>query len=201
MAKQTDLRPAFLTEIGDAYFFKRKNILTLTGDINGLFFNQKEGNYLALEQILNSELKSKFNIVRMDIATGISFYNEETEEETIRICESTDGYYTPSTRITALKRMIADSKHHPLSALVLLSGMVEAFVRIRRLEPGIKPLCIIFQFSGALFSAGDYSRLSDLDRQCLISFLALANNPIFRDAPELMLLINSVKSEINHKIL
>jgi len=194
-------RPEFLTHLSDAYYFKRKNIITLTGDINGLFFNNKSKAYVSLEQIITNELRTKFNIIRIDIASGISFYDKETEDETIRICESTDGYYTPTERITALKKMISESRHHPLSALVLLSGMVEAFFRVRRLEPEIKPLCIVFQFSGAFFSAGDYSHLSDLDRQCLVSFLGLVNNPIFRNSPELIIMINSVRAEINQKIL
>ncbi len=195
------MRPEFLSNISDSYFFKRKNIITLTGDINGLFFDNKNKSHISLEQIINSELKSKFNIVRLDISSGISFYDKETEDETIRICESTDGYYTPSKRITALKKMISESRHHPLSALVLLSGMVEAFERVRRLESNIKPLCIVIQFAGAIFTAGDYSHLSDIDKQCLISFLGLTNSPLFRNSPELVILINSVRSEINQKVL
>ena len=199
--KKKAQRPDFLTKLGDSYFFKRKNIITLTGDINGLFFDTKSKSHIALEQIINTELKEKFNILRLDIALGISFYDKKTENETIRICESTDGYYTPNKRITALKKMISDSRHHPLSALVLISGMVEAFARVRKLEPDIKPLCIIIQFSGSLFPAGNYDRLSDIDKQCLISFLGLVNSPNFRNSPELIILINSVKSEINRKII
>jgi len=199
--KKKAQRPNFLTKLSDSYFFKRKNIITLTGDINGLFFDTKSKSHIALEQIINTELKEKFNILRLDIALGISFYDKKTENETIRICESTDGYYTPNKRITALKKMISDSRHHPLSALVLISGMVEAFARVRKLEPDIKPLCIIIQFSGSLFPAGNYDRLSDIDKQCLISFLGLVNSPNFRNSPELIILINSVKSEINRKII
>jgi hypothetical protein len=202
--KKTDnneTRPEFLDSLSQAYTLRRENIIILTGDVSGLFYSQQTENYLSLEQTLNSELEDKFNLVRMDIATGISFYDRETEEEVTRICESTDGYYTPAGRIEALKGMIDQSKHSPLSALVLLQGMGEAFVRVRRLEPAIKPLCVIFQFAGALFSAGDYSRLSELERQCLISFLSWVSGPLFRESPELFILINSVKSEINTKII
>lgn len=194
-------RPEFLESLSQAYTLRRENIIILTGDVSGLFYSQQTENYLSLEQTLNLELKNKFNLVRMDIATGISFYDRETEDEVTRICESTDGYYTPAGRIEALKGMIDQSKHSPLSALVLLQGMGEAFVRVRRLEPAIKPMCVIFQFAGALFSAGDYSRLSELERQCLISFLSWVSGPLFRESPELFILINSVKSEINSKII
>lgn len=193
-------RPLFLDSLGQAYSLRRENIVILTGDVNGLFYGGDGRDYLALEQLLYHELKDKFNLLRMDIAGGITFYDLETEEEITRVCESTDGYYTPAGRIDALKKMIRDCKHHPLSAMVLLQGIGEAFVRVRRLEPDIKPLCVVFQFSGALFPAGDFSRLSDLDRQCLVSFLSWVSGPLFRDSPELLVLINTVKSEINDKI-
>ena len=199
--EKNESRPEFLDSLSQAYTLRRENIIILTGDVNGIFYSRKAKNYLALEQTLNLELKNKFNIVRMDIATGISFYDRETEDEVTRICESTDGYYTPAGRIEALKGMIVQSKHSPLSALVLLQGMGEAFVRVRRLEPALKPLCVVLQFAGALFSAGDYSRLSELERQCLISFLSWVSGPLFRESPELFILINSVKSEINNKII
>ena len=194
-------RPAFFEDLSQAYNLRRKNIVILTGDVNGMFWSPRAQRFLALEQFLRTELQDKFNLVRTDIATGLSFYERDTEEEITRICESTDGYYTPAGRIEALKKLIASSRHSPLSGLVLLQGMGEAFVRVRRLEPAIKPLGVIFQFAGALFPQGDYSRLSELERQCLISFLSWVSGPLFRESPELLILINSVKSEINSKIV
>jgi len=195
-----DNRPRFLEALSQAYSLRRNNIIVLTGDIHGLFKSQKADNFVSLEQAIHHELQDKFNLIRMDIATGLNFYSQETEDEVTRICESLDGYYTPAGRIKALKGMIDSSKHSPLSALVLLQGMDEAFVRVRRLEPQIKPLCVIIQFAGALFPAGDFSRLSELDRQCLISFLSWVSGPLFRESPELCVLINPVKTEINAKI-
>jgi len=198
--KDDGMRPRFLEHLSRAYSLRRQNIVILTGDVNGLFYSPEAENFLSLEQILNVELQDKFNLVRMDIATGITFYDSHTDDEVTRVCESTDGYYTPAGRIEALRNMIHSSKHSPLSALVLLQGMGEAFVRVRRLEPDIKPMCVVFQFAGALFPTGDYSRLSDLDRQCLVSFLSWVSGPLFRDSPDLLVLINPVKSEINAKV-
>ncbi|MCP5051254.1 MAG: AAA family ATPase, partial [bacterium] len=186
--------------LSQAYGLRRRNIVILTGDIHGMFWSRKKKNFLSLEQSLSAELEDKFHLIRMDIASGLSFYSQEVEREVTRICESTDGYYTPAGRIDALRKLIDSCKHSPLSALVLLQGMGEAFVRVRRLEPHIKPMCAVFQFAGALFSAGDYARLSELDRQCLVSFLAWVSGPLFRESPELIVLINPVKSEINSKI-
>ncbi|MCK5241058.1 AAA family ATPase [bacterium] len=199
--QKAGIRPVFLESLSLAYGLRRKNVIVLTGDVQGLFWSQTSRDFLALEQVLCAELLNKFNIIRLDIAAGLGFYDQATEDEVIRICESPDGHYTPAGRIRALKKMIADSKHNPLSALVLLQGIGEAFHRIRQLEPDIKPLCVIVQFAGALFSEGGFARLSELDRQCLISFLSWVSSPWFRESPELLILVNSLKTEINAKIL
>ncbi|MCP4659546.1 MAG: hypothetical protein GY856_29425, partial [bacterium] len=60
--------------------------------------------------------------------------------------------------------------------------------------------CIVMQYSGALFPAGDFTRLSELDRQRLVLFLHWAANPQFVGGPDLLLLINPVKSEVSGKI-
>lgn len=193
-------RPQFLDELSQAYSLRLRNIIILTGDVHGEFWSPKAKNFLALEQILSAELGDKFHLVRMDIATGISFYDKKTEKEVTRICESIDGSYTPAGRIEALNKLITSSRYSPLSALVLLRGMTEAFTRVRKLETAIKPMCAVIQFAGSLFTAGDYSRLSELDRQRLVSFLAWVSGPQFRESPELIILINSVKTDINSKI-
>jgi len=58
----------------------------------------------------------------------------------------------------------------------------------------------VLQYAGALFPAGDFTRLSELDRQRLVLFLHWVNDPVFVGGPDLLLLINPVKSEVNGKI-
>lgn len=194
-------RPDFIDELGRAYTLRRKNTLVLTGDVTGLFWSPAARNYLSLEQTLDQELGGSFQLLSLDIASGINFYRDETRSEVIRVCESTDGYYVPQKRLKAIGELLESVKHSPLSALVLLSGMVDAFRRVRRLEPKLKPLCVIIRFAGALFPAGEFGRLSDLDRQTLVSFLSWVNNPAFRDSPELIVMINPVKTDLNQQIL
>jgi len=193
-------RPGFLDELSQAYSLRQRNIVILTGDVYGEFWSPRAKGFLSLEQIIVAELGDKFHMIRMDIASGLGFYDKDTETEVTRICESVDGHYTPTGRIKALRGLIDSSKHSPLPGLVLLQGMGEAFVRVRKLEKGIKPMCAVIQFAGSMFTAGDYSRLSELDRQCLVSFLAWVSGPLFRESPELIVLVNPVKSEINSKI-
>ncbi|MCB1043697.1 MAG: AAA family ATPase [Acidobacteria bacterium] len=193
-------RPDFLAALGRAYQLRRKNIVMLTGDIHGLFWNQQRDAFSAFESTLVDSLKEKFNIIRMDIATGISFPDKPTEMEVMRICESKDGVVIPKDRRDQMTRLIDSSRHSPLPALVLIRGIQEAFVRVRKEEPDIKPLCVLFQYAGALFPTGDFGRLGDLDRQRLVVFLSWVNDPRFTMSPDLLILANDVKSEINHKI-
>ncbi len=197
---QTAGRAKFLDELSAAYNLRRKSLVLLTGDVHGLFHSSTADDFVSLEQAVRSELKSKFNLVRIDIASGVTFYDAETEQEVIRICESTDGTEVPESRRRLMKELIDRSRHNPLSALVLLRGMAEAFHRVREAGESIRPLCVVLQYAGAFFPAGDFTRLSELDRQRLVLFLHWANDPLFVGGPDLLLLINPVKSEVSAKI-
>ncbi|MEM7353182.1 MAG: ATP-binding protein [Acidobacteriota bacterium] len=196
----TNQRALFLEHLSEAYNLRRKSLVLLTGDVHGLFHSSSEDDFVSLEQAVRAELGSKFNLVRVDIASGVTFYDTETEHEVIRICESTDGTEVPESRRRLMKELIERSRHNPLSALVLLRGMADAFHRAREAGESIKPLCLVLQYAGALFPAGDFTRLSELDRQRLVLFLHWANDPVFVGGPDLLLLVNPVKSEVNGKI-
>lgn len=196
----TGRRAKFLDELSEAYNLRRKSLVLLTGDVHGLFSSPAASDFVSLEEAIRGELGSKFNLVRVDIASGVTFYDAETEREVIRICESTDGSEVPESRRRLMKLLIERSRHSPLSALVLLRGMADAFHRVREAGEPIRPLCLVLQYAGALFPAGDFTRLSELDRQRLVLFLHWANDPVFVGGPDLLLLINPVKSEVNGKI-
>jgi len=192
-------RPTVLDELGRTYTLRRKNIVLLTGDVHGLFWSPKRGDFVQLEELLHHEMSEKFTLVRMDIASGLTFYDKSSEMEVLRICESKDGIYIPKERLQTMQRMFENSKHSPLPALVLMKGIQEAYVRVRREEPHIKPLCLVIFHAGALFPAGDFTRLGDLDRQRLVHFLTFINESAFVNSPDLVVLVNPVKSEINAK--
>ncbi len=193
-------RAKFLDELSEAYNLRRKSLVLLTGDVHGLFSSPAAADFVSLEEAIRGELGDKFNLVRVDIASGVTFYDAETEREVIRICESTDGSEVPEARRKLMKELIERSRHSPLSALVLLRGMADAFHRAREAGESIRPLCLVLQYAGALFPAGDFTRLSELDRQRLVLFLHWANDPVFVGGPDLLLLVNPVKSEVNSKI-
>lgn len=199
--KSDDHRPGFLIQLSREYNTRRKNLILLTGDTYGLFWSQVAGSFLSLESLFVRELSQKFNVVLMDIASGLRFPNKSTEAEVIRVSESTDGLTVPDNRIKTMRNMLASSAHNPLQALVLLQGIAEAFQRVRRVEEGLRPLCVLFKFGGALFPTGGYDRLSEIDRQRLVFFLNWVGDPGFQDSPELLILINHTKSEVNQKVL
>ena len=201
MTKKTIARPAFLETLAQAYSYKRKNVLVLTGDVYGLFYSPVVNDFVGLEGLLFHELSVKFNVVRMDIASGLGFQTKSTEAEVYRICESKDGIYIPTNRLKALGGLIESSRHNPLASLVLLEGICESFRRVRKIEPTIKPLCAVLQFGASFFPTGDFSRLAEIDRQRLVFFLNWMNQPDFQDGPELILLVNKVKSELNEKVI
>ncbi len=193
-------RPPFLAKLSEYYNLRRKSLIELTGDIHGLFWSAGDDDFVGLESLLLAELRAKFNLVRLDIATGVTFYDKPTEVEIIRICESTDGERVPRSRQRLMKDLIERSKHSPLAALVLVHGMAQACDRVREAGESIKPLLVIIQYAGAMFPAGDFTRLSDLDRQRLVQFLHWVTAPTFLAGPDLLLLVNSIRSEINNKL-
>ena len=193
-------RAKFLDELSEAYNLRRKSLVLLTGDVHGLFHSSVADDFVSLEEAIRAELKDKFNLVRIDIASGVTFYDADTEQEVIRISESIAGTEVPEARRKLMKELIERSRHSPLSALVLLRGIADAFHRAREAGEAIRPLCVVMQYAGALFPAGDFTRLSELDRQRLVLFLHWANDPVFVGGPDLLLLINPVKSEVSSKI-
>jgi len=59
---------------------------------------------------------------------------------------------------------------------------------------------VIVQYVGAMFPSGEFDRLSELDRQRLVFFLSWVAEPAFVDNPDLLVLVNPVRAEVNAKI-
>lgn len=191
-------RPSFLNDLRNAYKLRRRNVILLTGGIHDIFWSEKPGNFVSLEQLLYNELRDKFALIRMDVATGISFGDEDVEQEIFRVYESADDAH-PKTR-RDLKQLVETSKHNPLHSLVLLKKILDRFISARRVKKDVKPLCVVFQYAGSLFPPGEFARLSELDRQRLVFFLGVIGDPMFFGGDDLFILINPVKSEINNAI-
>ena len=190
--KQSPNRPAFIDTLNHAYRNRRQNVFLLTGRTHDLFWNPEAGDFTSLERLLYWELKKEFTVVRMDIATGLSFYDKSVEQEV-------ENIYGETERLR-IRRMSEQSQGNPLATLMLLKGIADAFIKKKKGNHGVKPLCVVVQYVGSLFPDGDFSRLSELDRQRLVFFLSWVNEPEFVESPNFLVLINPVKSEVNTKI-
>jgi SpoVK/Ycf46/Vps4 family AAA+-type ATPase len=59
----------------------------------------------------------------------------------------------------------------------------------------------MLQFAPSLFPEGDFDRLSELDRQRLVTFLNWINDPFFSHSGNFIVLVSDTKSEMNRRIL
>src|SRR5256886_19186 len=94
------------------------------------------------------------------------------------------------------------TQHQPLPMLILLRSMSNAVTRLWTGDKrAYKPLCVIMQFAPSLFPEGDFDRLSELDRQRLVTFLNWINDPFFSKSGNFIVLVSDTKSEINRRVL
>jgi hypothetical protein len=195
-------RPAFLDTLSRAYSDRGKSVALLTGDTHDLFWLRSKERFLELEQTLYQALCQMFTVLRLDIATGIEFYDNQDLLTLSRVCVQADSLAIQADdKIGDLKEQIASTRHSPLPALVLLQELLSAVVAVRRDNKLVKPLCTIVQFGGSLFPSGDFNQLAELDRQRLITFLNLIEAPWFKSSNHLIILIADTRSEVNARIM
>src|SRR3989442_10447331 len=83
-------RPAFIDAVGHSYNRRGKGVILLTGNVLDQFWSSQLGNFTPLEQTLYQELKEKFLVLRVDAASGISFYDAADDRELVRVCQLAD---------------------------------------------------------------------------------------------------------------
>lgn len=206
---ETRTRPKFIDELSEANYYRRKNVVLLTGNVNDIFYNGKHDFFLSLEQELFAELREKFTVVRMDMSIGATFldllftsiFSSNTEKEIDELCQLTQAISSAGIKPGYFRKHFQENRHNPLATLVVLKQLADLFREADRLKiQKIKPLCIVIQHTGSLFPAGSLNQLSELDRQRLIFFLGWISDPAFQTSSELIILINRVQSEVNGEI-
>src|SRR5262245_32274932 len=202
MPNGTFPRPAFIDAIGHAYNRRGKRVMLLTGNVLDQFWSLPLGSFTPLEQTLYQELKDKFFVLRVDAASGISFYDAVDERELTKVCRLADRIAPKGQGLGDLEEEIGQTQHQPLPMLILVRGLSNAVTRLWIGDKSAyKPLCLIVQFAPALFPEGDFDRLSELDRQRLVTFLNWINDPFFSTSGNLIVLVSDTKSEMNRRIL
>ena len=195
-------RPSFIDAVGHSYNRRGKRVILLTGNVLDQFWSPRLRGFTPLEQTLYQELRDKFLVLRMDAASGISFYDMADEEELLRVCELANRIASKGQGLGDVEAQIAQTQHQPLPMLILLRGISHAVTRLWNGDKlRFKPLCLIMQFAGSLFPDGDFDQLSELDRQRLVTFLNWINDPFFSKSGNVILLVSDTKSEINRRVL
>jgi hypothetical protein len=200
-------RPAFLDALRDAYADRGKGVVVLTGNTNDRFWCREKEKFLTLEQTVYWAYQEAFTVLRVDASEGISSWLESDLTELAKLCSRHDnavGKESPK-RIGDLERNIALNRGTSLATVQLLAQLLDVVYKAReqQKEKGkveAKRVCTIVQFSGSIFPSGDFDRLSELDRQRLVTFLNLASAPWFENSNHLIILVADTKSQINTRI-
>src|SRR5712691_4539588 len=195
-------RPSFIDAVGHSYNRRRKRVMLLTGNVLDQFWSPQLSSFTPLEQTLYQELNTKFLVLRVDAASGMSFYDAVDEQDLLKVCQLTDRLAARGQVLGDVQEKMAQTQHQPLPMLILLRGMSNAVTRLWAGDKSMyKPLCVIMQSAPALFPEGDFDRLSELDRQRLVTFLNWINAPFFSKSGNFIVLVSDTKSEINRRVL
>lgn len=195
-------RPAFLDLLSNAYSDRGKSVAILSGDTHDLFWCRQNNSFLELEQTLYQALSGIFTMLRMDIATGLGFYDPQDLTTLRKVVAQADNVATTSDdKVGDLRDLIHSTRYSPLPALVLLQDILSSVVTVRRDNKHVKPVCCVVQFAGSLLPEGDFDRLAEGDRQRLVTFLNLIESPWFKSSSHLIILVADTKSEVNSRII
>lgn len=199
-------RPVWVDTLSQAYAVRKKNVVLLTGNARDLFASPRLGEFVPLEQLLYQELREKFLVVRVDAATGIAFYSDADRAELLMLCAQYDQIASDTQKLGDVEGLIAGNRHSPLPTLVLLRDLSEALTKLiagrsaGTTRAAVRPLCMILQFAGAVFPPGDYDRLSELDRQRLVTLLQWIENPLWTTGHNLLVVVSDTRSELNGRL-
>jgi hypothetical protein len=195
-------RPAFIDALSDSYSDRGKSVAILSGDTHDLFWCRQKERFLELEQTIYQALSGIFTVLRLDIATGLGFYDPQDMTNLARVCAQADKLaVTDDEKVGDLRELIHSTRYSPLPALVLLQEVFSSVVTVRRDNKQVKPVCCIVQFAGSLLPDGDFDHLAEVDRQRLVTFLNLIEAPWFKGSNHLIVLIADTKSEVNSRIV
>jgi hypothetical protein len=138
----------------------------------------------------------------VDAASGVSFYDTADETALVKVCQLAERIASKGQGLGDVQEQIAQTQHQPLPMLILLRGLSNAVTRLWTGDKRTyKPLCVIMQFAPSLFPEGDFDRLSELDRQRLVTFMNWINEPFFSKSGNVIVLVSDTRSEINRRVL
>src|ERR1041384_1812722 len=102
-------RPAFIDAVGHSYNRRGQRVMCP-----------------PLEQTLYQELNTKFLVLRVDAASGMSFYDAVDEQELLKVCQLADRIASKGQVLGDVQEQMRQTQHQPLPMLILLRGMSNA---------------------------------------------------------------------------
>src|SRR5436190_20013036 len=92
-------RPSFIDDVAHAYNSRGKRLVLVTGNVLDSFASAAASAFLPLEQAIYREWQPKFLVLRMDMATGVSFYDDADREALVGVCRRWDAIASEAQRI------------------------------------------------------------------------------------------------------
>src|ERR671922_941755 len=100
-------RPSFMDAVGHSYNRRGKRVILLTGNVLDQFWSPRLRSFTPLEQTFYQELRDKFLVLRVDAASGISFYDSADEQELVNVCQLSDRIASSVQRLGDVEAQIA----------------------------------------------------------------------------------------------
>src|SRR5262249_9421800 len=116
-------RPSFIDAVGNSYTRRGKRVMLLTGNVLDQFWSPQLESFTPLEQTLYQELKEKFLVLRVDAASGLSFYDAVDEQELLKVCQLADRLAVRGQVLGDVQEKMLQTQHQPLPMLILFRGM------------------------------------------------------------------------------
>src|SRR6185503_174472 len=127
---------------------------------------------------------------------------EPDREALVTVCRRWDAIAPGAQRIGDVSELIDRNRYEPLPTLVLLQRLSDAVLKLRAADPALtKPLAIVVQYAGSVLPEGDFDRLSEVDRQRVVTMLNWINDPLYVKGANLIMLVSGTRSEINRRLL
>lgn len=192
--------PEWMRRLATAYKPCGKSLVVLHGNVRDLHWSKAAKRFVALDQVIYHAVKDGLLPVRFDAAQGISFFHEGDRAEFIKAVQQSTTTHSTGGVSADIGAQIAVTGGNPLAALVLLKECAQAVANARLTKPEFRRLCIIVDYGGALFPAGDFDRLSEADRLRLVHFLGWVGSPFMATSEHLIVLVADTKAEVNSRL-
>lgn len=193
---------------------RRRNLVLMTGDIDGLFLSQRKQGYMSLEEVLLSELEVNYHVLSFDInkvnilSDGLSpddfdFKSKKTKSPSSVSIDFLLGRKTNKEiaedfgeKEHSFLGQLVEADYQPIKAIELLRLVASEFSQ----KKANKPLLLIVRNAGLLFpkkTAGDLSLDQAHRLQAFINWMQDG----FGQTEHLIIMLSPTMSEVSDSLL